>query len=150
MKDRISYLPTCVFSTTTINKIYHIESSIHLDSFYQFLYWPTFNFRMCVCRKTVRKSFLKCYIKNPFPMSFRMWYSFTREKKINGNRNLVGQFKVSEMILLIKEGSNDFLQTLCINFFLDAFSNILIAIITIHYYRKIDGSSNLVDPGVCR
>ena len=39
----------------------------------------------------------------------------------------------------MKIGCNDFLQIGYTNFFLDAFSNVLVA-----HYRKIDGGPNLV------
>ena len=64
-------------------------------------------------------------------------------RKIDVNLNFAGQFYVSQVILSIENGSNDFLHTRCINFFLDTFSN-GVAHELKAYYWKIDGNSNLV------
>ena len=58
-------------------------------------------------------------------------------RKTEGIPNSFHLFRVSEVVLSIKNDSNDFFQTRCISFFLDAFSNVLIV-----HYRIIDGSTS--------
>ena len=81
-------------------------------------------------RINISKIFFKCDVKTSFQILFKMYVVYNR--KIDGSPNLVSFIQVSEVVLSIKNGSNDFLQTRYINTFLDVFQTALVI-----YYRKI-------------